>query len=146
MPYPKDAPGSLYSLLRGELAATVTYREAMDVLGHAPGATDLRRIQEEHREAAHLLRVQIRVSGGQPEGSGGAWGGWTGLGEETARVFGPRVAAQALLQGEQSGVRGYEQALRQDDLPAGCKSLILDQLLPHTREHVATLERILELL
>ncbi len=49
-----------------------------------------------------------------------------------------------LKQGEEFGVQDYEKALLNDHLPTNYKVIILDRLLPHTREHVATLERILE--
>jgi hypothetical protein len=142
----KDMTGTLNSLLRGELAATETYQQALNVLGHAPGALDLRRIHNEHRDAANTLRRQIRQAGGEPDRSSGAWGTWAALVEGTALALGPHTAAQTLKQGEEHGVGDYERALQNEHLPPECKTLIHDQLLPHTREHVATLERILEAL
>jgi hypothetical protein len=142
----KETAGTLNSLLRGELAATDTYQKAMDVLGDAPGAMDLRRIHEEHREAANTLRLQIHEIGGEPDHSSGGWGAWAGAVERTAMTFGPRLAAQGLMRGEEFGVKDYEGALQNDNLTQDCKTLIHNHLLPHTREHVATLGRIIELL
>jgi hypothetical protein len=141
-----DRTGTLNSLLRGELAATETYQQALNILGHAPGAMDLRRIHDEHREAANSLRLQIRHAGGEPNHSSGAWGTWVGLVEGASAALGPHTAAETLKQGEEHGAKGYECALRNDALPEECKALIHDRLLPHTREHIATLERILEAL
>jgi hypothetical protein len=141
-----EKTGTLNSLLRGELAATETYQQALDVLGHAPGAMDLRRIHEEHRQAANTLRLHIRQAGLEPAYSSGAWGSWAGLLEGAALALGPHTAARTLKQGEELGVTDYERALQNDHLPPECKTLIHEQLLPHTREHVATLERILEAL
>jgi hypothetical protein len=136
----------LNTLLRSELAATETYQEAMNILGHSPGAMDLRRIHDEHREAANTLRLHIRDIGGDPEHSSGPWGSWAEIIEETARALGPRTAAEALKQGEEIGVVEYEGALQNEHLPADCKALIHNSLLPHTREHLATLDRIIEAL
>ena len=55
----EDMTGTLNSLLRGELAATETYQQALNVLGHAPGAMDLRRIHDEHRDAANTLKSYL---------------------------------------------------------------------------------------
>src|SRR2546430_5979518 len=43
--------GTLNSLLRGELAATETYQQALAKVGNDPKAADLRRIHVEHRTA-----------------------------------------------------------------------------------------------
>jgi hypothetical protein len=136
----------LNTLLRGELAATQTYQEAMDVLHDAPGAMDLRRLHDEHREAANTLRLQIREVGGEPQHSAGPWGAWVGIVDETARTLGARTAAQALKQGEELGVIDYEAALLNENLSTECKTLIHECLLPHAREHLATLERIIDVL
>jgi len=144
MHIPKDTNHTLNNLLRGELAATQTYQQALDVLADAPGATDLRRIHDEHREAANTLRLQIREVGGEPDHSSGSWGTWAGMVEGAANLLGPKVAALSLKQGEEVGMRDYENALQTDHLPADCKMLIDNCLLPHTREHIATLERIIE--
>jgi hypothetical protein len=137
---------SLNALLRGELAATETYQQAMEVLGHAPGAMDLKRIHDEHREAANTLRLQIRDIGGIPDDSSEAWGSWAGLVEGAAGTLGPRLAAQALKQGEEFGVKEYEEALQDEHVPNDIKMLIHCCFLPHTREHVATLDRIIDVL
>jgi hypothetical protein len=136
----------LNTLLRLELTATQTYEEAMEILGQSPGAMDLKRIFDEHREAATTLGLHIRDLGGDPEHTAGPWGCWADIIEQTARTLGPRTAAEALKQGEEIGVVEYEGALHQEHLPADCKALINDNLLPHTREHIATLERIIEVL
>lgn len=136
----------LNTLLRAELAATLTYQEAMSVLDQAPGAMDLRRLHEEHREAANTLRLQIHEVGGEPEHSAGPWGAWVDIIDETAHTLGQRAAAQALKEGEELGAIDYEAALQNEHLSTECKTLIHECLLPHAREHIATLERIIDVL
>lgn len=137
---------ALKNLLDSELAATRTYRQVLDVLTDAPGAADLRRIHEEHREAADTLRLQIFEIGGEPDHSASAPDTWSVVVEEGSGRLGPRVAAMTLKQGEEVGVENYERALSNDHLPSHYKVIIHERLLPHTREHIATLERILEIL
>jgi bacterioferritin (cytochrome b1) len=143
---PKDTTHTLNHLLRDELAATQSYQQAFEALADAPGSTDLRRIRDDHREAANTLRLQIHEIGGDPVHSSGAWGTWAGMVASAAGRLGPRVMAETLKQGEEVGLRDYEKALQHDHLPTECKMLIHDRLLPHTREHIATLDRILECL
>ena len=63
---------TLNSLLRGELAATETYQQALAKVGNEPGAEDLRRIHREHRETANELRQHIHSHGGKPDQDSGA--------------------------------------------------------------------------
>jgi hypothetical protein len=137
---------TLRNLLDNELAATRTYQLVLDVLADAPGAVDLRPIHEEHREAADTLRLQIFEIGGEPEHSSCTPDSWSVIVEQAPARQEPRVAAMTLKQGEEVGVTNYETALRNDHLTTHFKMIIHDRLLPHTREHVATLERILEIL
>ena len=49
----EDQIDTLNQLLRGELAATETYQQAMAKVGSEPGAAELRQIHDEHRDARH---------------------------------------------------------------------------------------------
>ena len=142
----KETTGTLNSLLRGELAATETYQQALDVLESAPGPWTCGASMRNTVRPPTRCGCQIHEIGGEPDHSSGAWGAWAGAVEGAAKAFGPRTAAQALMRGEEFGVKDYERALQNDHVPTECKTLIHNQLLPHTREHVATLERILDLL
>ena len=51
-----DMHETLNGLLRGELAATETYQQALAKVGDDPRAAELRRIHDEHRAAANTLR------------------------------------------------------------------------------------------
>jgi uncharacterized protein (TIGR02284 family) len=134
---------TLNSLLRGELAATETYQQAiakMDGTSHAGG---LRRMHIEHREAANTLRKHVHECGGKPDQGSGAWGAWAKLVEGTAKVFGHNAALKALKEGEEQGVKDYEAALQDGELADECRSLISTKLLPQTREHIAALDRMM---
>jgi uncharacterized protein (TIGR02284 family) len=132
---------TLNSLLRGELAATETYQQALAKVGDEPGAAELRRIHAEHREAANTLRQHVRHRGGEPDHGSGAWGAFAKAVEGTAKLFGDGAALKALKEGEEHGIKEYEAALKEAELPAECRSLIGTTLLPQTREHVRVLDR-----
>jgi uncharacterized protein (TIGR02284 family) len=135
---------TLNSLLRGEISAIETYRQALDKLNRANGATDeLRRVHAEHREAANALRQEVHREGGQPDQGSGIWGAFARVVEGTAKLFGRHAALKALKEGEEVGIRAYEKAIRAEEVTADCKNLIAATLLPRARAHVATLDRLL---
>jgi uncharacterized protein (TIGR02284 family) len=134
----------LNRLLRGELAATETYQQAMAKAGHEPRAAELRRIHDEHRTAANDLRQHIHEHGGKPDQHSGGWGAWAKTVEGAAKLFGNAAAVKALKEGEEHGVKDYESALNDPNLPADCKDLIRNRLLPQTRSHIPTLDRFID--
>jgi len=139
----KDGVKCLNSLLRGEIAATETYQQALAKLEKSGDMANLRRIHDEHRIAANTLREHVHQCGGKPEQGSGAWGTWAKMVEGTAKVFGETAAIKALKEGEEQGVKDYQAAATDEDLSSECRDLIRTQLLPQTREHIATLDRIM---
>lgn len=134
----------LNELLRGELAATETYQQAMSKVDGGPGAAELRRMHDEHREAANTLRLQIRSLGLEPVHGSGIWGGCAKAVEGTAKIFGNAAALKALKEGEKTGVRNYMEAL-QDGLPPESETLIRGTLLPQTQAHIRAIESLMEI-
>ncbi len=136
---------TLNSLLRGELAATETYQQALAKVGNHAGAAELRRIHDDHREAANTLRQHVHEHGGQPDQGSGAWGAFAKTVEGSAKLFGNTAALKALKEGEEHGIKSYENALEDEDLPLDCKTLIRAELLPETRAHVPVLDRLMSM-
>ena len=137
-----DTVDTLNSLLRGELAATETYQQAIAKYGSDKGIEDLRRIHVEHREAANTLRQHVHKMGGKPDQGSGAWGAFAKAIEGTAALIGNAAALKALKEGEESGISSYESALKKT-LPEECSTLIGGSLLPQTRAHVPVLDRLM---
>ena len=134
---------TLNELLRGELAATETYQQAMAKVGSGPGAAELRQLHDEHREAANTLRQHVHSLGGKPDQGSGAWGNFAKAVEGVAKLLGNTAAFKALKEGEEHGLKSYEKALADDSLPEECKNLIRTELLPHTRAHIPVLDRLM---
>lgn len=134
---------TLNSLLRGEMSAIETYRQANFKLDQeGPGIPELHRIQRDHRDAADLLWHHIEHHGGKPSQSSGLWGAFAKLVEGTAKLLGKQVALKALKEGEEHGLKDYQGALEDGDLPADCVTLIRS-LMEKQREHIANLDRLL---
>jgi uncharacterized protein (TIGR02284 family) len=139
-----NGTGTLNSLLRGELAATETYQQALAKVGNDNGAAELRRIHEEHRDAANTLRQHIHAHGGEPDQDSGSWGAFAKAITSAATLLGNAAAIRALKEGEERGVKDYETAMKDDKLPHDCRTLISGTLLPRTREHIPVLERLMK--
>lgn len=129
------------TLLRGELAATETYQQAIAAVP-VRMADKLRAIRQDHRAAANSLRECAHHLGVKPTRRSGVFGMVAKAIEGTATFLGDYAALQSLKAGEEHGIRTYDRALRKD-CPAECESLIRGTLLPQTREHVAALDRLL---
>lgn len=134
---------TLNELLRGEMAAIETYRQALEVVEDGEPAETLRALRRHHRDAADILWHHVEAHGGQPSEGSGAWGAFAKAFEGTARLLGNRAALKALEQGEEHGLQKYEQALR-GGLPLDCELLIRETLLPRQRQHLPLLGGLLD--
>jgi uncharacterized protein (TIGR02284 family) len=138
-----QAVDELNHLLRGELAAVETYDQSLPKFEEYPAAAqELRRIRDDHRETAQLLRDHVMKSGGTPSDGSGPWGGFVQAVTGTAKILGPSTTLAALKHGEEHGIKEYEQALEKPELPAECRELIRERLLVRCQEHVANLDSI----
>jgi len=135
--------GVLNSLLRGEISATETYNQALEKFAGRAEEAELRRMRDEHREAANAMRQHVRFHGEQPSTGSGWWGGWAKFVEGAAKIFGHTAAMKALKEGEEHGIKEYKQALDDKDVAADCKDLIRSQLMPQCQAHVQTLDRLM---
>ena len=136
---------TLNSLLRGEMSALETYRQAIEKLddAKAPGSAELHSLRRDHRDAADALWHHIEGHGEKPSETSGAWGAFAKAVTGTAKLFGNTAALKALKEGEEHGVKDYEAALKDEHLPAECKNLIKGQLLPKQREHVTVIDNLM---
>src|SRR5215203_3864359 len=131
---------ALNSLLRGEMSAIETYRQALEKLGDSGfGVEELRGLRVDHRDAADALWHHIEQHGGKPSEDSGAWGAFAKAVEGTTKLLGNAAALKALKEGEEHGLKDYEAALEDKNLPADCQALIRG-MIPKQREHIATLD------
>jgi hypothetical protein len=135
---------ALNSLLRGEMSALETYRQAREKFGEesGPGAAELLQIQLDHRDASDALWHHIEQHGGKPSEGSGPWGAFAKAVENTAALLGDAAALKALKEGEEHGLKDYQDALEDKGLPEDCQALIRG-LLVKQREHIAILDRLM---
>ena len=133
----------LNSLLRGEISAAETYRMAIDKLADdsTSNAGLLREIQEEHGRAAQGIRDRIREIGGEASDSSGAWGAWAKTVQGTMNLFGDASSLKALKEGEEHGLKDYQDAIGTVDVSS--KQLISNQLIPAQQRHINLLDQLI---
>lgn len=141
MPTATDV-STLNSLLRGEMSAIETYRQAIEKLGTDPGAEELNALKRDHRDAADALWHHIEKHGGKPSEGSGAWGAFAKAVQGTAKLLGDTAALKALKEGEEHGLKDYLDALEDGELDQDCKELVRRQSeLQH--QHIAVLDRLM---
>ena len=135
----------LNSFLRGEISAAETYRMAIDKVSgseHASAVGLISDIQEEHGRAAQSLRNRIRELGGEAADSSGAWGTWAKVVTGVANIFGDAASLKALKEGEEHGLKDYQEGL--DDIDATSADLVQNQLIPAQQKHIGLLNGLID--
>lgn len=118
---------TLNSLLKGEISATETYRQAIDKLDDQR-LIPLQDNLECHGRRVIALSTRISAMGGKPAESSGLWGAFARLVEGGAKVFGKDAAIAALEEGEDRGLADYRKCLT--DLDPVSRRLVEDELFP----------------
>src|SRR5579864_4254603 len=138
-----DDVEQLNSLLRGEISAAETYRMAIDKLAGetTPNVGLLREIQEEHGRAAQGIRDRIHELGGEASDSSGAWGAWAKTVQGTMNLFGDASSLKALKEGEEHGLKDYQEAIGTVD--PSSQQLISNQLIPAQQRHINLLDQLI---
>lgn len=131
------------TLLRGEIAAAETYKQALDQVDH-PEADTLRQVQQQHGQAIRFFYEQLVARGEYPAKTSGVWGFFARAVEGGARLFGDKAALAALREGERQGLDLYERALESGLLPPACRTFIEQGLIPEQRRHIDILSRLIE--
>ncbi len=117
-------------LLTSELSAIETYQQALDKKdtdpAHVTAIDALSRILTDHQRAASRIEAAIREKGGEPVHSSGAWGTWSTIVMGTAQLFGDKAALKVLKEGEEKGLKEYEEVLSDTGTLQDQKTLISD--------------------
>ncbi|MDO8757275.1 MAG: DUF2383 domain-containing protein [Elusimicrobiota bacterium] len=143
MDYNKEEVQNLSTLVRGELAAVETYKQALDKISTKESAGELKRIESDHEQALKVLREHMAQRSAAAPVDSGLWGEWAKAVAGAASAFGDKAAIKALKEGEEHGVYSYERALGDESMDAEIRRIISSQLLPKTKAHITVLDRLL---
>ena len=131
---------TIRSMVEAELAAAEACALALRRFEGQPAAKELRRIQQEHREAANELR--LHDSDNCCAHRVGAWQRVARMLLSLAqRISGP-TAIRSLSRAEDACFRLYKDAVFEKDLPVQCQALIWSTLLPRLEAHRTSLNRL----
>jgi uncharacterized protein (TIGR02284 family) len=133
----------LNEILRGELSAVETYRQAVAKSGGIVGSETLKEFHDEHADNVSRLRSEIQKLGGTPTTDSGAWGVWAKTVMGSAKILGDKSALQALRQGEEHGLNEYNEVLKNKNVPAPIKDLVQNDMLPGQQEHIQELSEMI---
>lgn len=129
--------------LKSELSAIETYHQALekerDPSGHEQIFQELSTILQGHQQAASQLESHIRQLGATPVHDSGAWGTLSKVVMGTAKLFGDKAALKALKEGEENGLKEYQELRADTNIPVEITGLI-DNLVAHQRAHIQTLD------
>lgn len=133
---------TLNSLLRGEISAQEAHEKALALAGDmtANEVAELRLISAEHTRTAEMLRTEVFRLGGVPAGSAGAWGAFARAFQSSANFLGVSTAFSSLCEGEEHGLKEYQEALEVSAGPT--KALLDEKLIPNQRKHIAVLSEL----
>ena len=98
-------------------------------------------IQEEHGRAAQGLRDRIRELGGEASDSSGAWGAWAKTVQGTMNLFGDASALKSLKEGEEHGLKDYQEATH--DIDPASRQLVQNQFVPAQQRHIELLDQLI---
>ncbi len=126
-------------LLRGEIAATETYSQALKIVDD-PLQELLQEILEEHEQSVISIEKHLMKLGGERTHDSGVWGIVTKVIEGSVSIIGSSATLTALKQGELLGIYDYESVLRMKNLKPECHLFISKELLPLCTKHVLQLE------
>ena len=131
-------------LLRGEISAIETYEQVIEKFQGKSQVVALKEIQDEHKVARQLLEAHTAETGATPDDSSGAWGAWAQFTTGAAKLLGENAALKALKEGEEHGVKEFQDALSNNDLSFFLKEQIRSQFIPRQQKHIATIETLMQ--
>jgi bacterioferritin (cytochrome b1) len=140
-----DTVDDLNVLLRGELSAIATYKQATQRVlarhGQDPRFQDLAQILHDHEQAASQLVDLIQNLGGTAVHDTGTWGTWANTVMGAASLLGDKAALRALKEGEEAGVKDYRAAVRDHWTPELTE--LCTSIMSREEDHVRRLDRLI---
>ena len=132
---PAPAVGALNALLCSEVAAVVTYEQALSLFADSPVWSVLRSICQHHRLAVGLLCDQLINLGGEV----GRAPVFDSASLPAGRPFTSGITFDALRIEEERRLAEIEQVLECEQLPDECRFAIRARVLPRCHEHIDVL-------
>lgn len=133
---------TMNGFLRGERAAAETYQQAIDATSDEALKVELIALKASHTGRIPKLESQVKLLGGDPDESSGAWGTFARTVEAGASMLSDSPAIKVLEKGEEYGLEQYKDAL--GALGPMSTNFVQTELLPRQRLTLRRLNEIQE--
>lgn len=131
-------------LIKGERSAVETYRQVFEKYGKDSKIDRLRHFSADHKRAVRELMNDASMHDVDVPESSGAWGSWAKLVTGTAKTMGEEMALRALKEGEEHGLKLYEDALKKEKLPESTKTRIEQEFIPLQQQHIREIDSLMK--
>jgi uncharacterized protein (TIGR02284 family) len=105
----------LNGLLKGEISAVETYRQALEKVTDPSIASELECCQKCHSGRVSDITQKVQELGSEPVGGSGPWGAFAKMMEGGAKMFGDKACISLLEEGEDKGLADYKKLLEDSD-------------------------------
>lgn len=133
---PEEKADFFNKILRGELSAVEAYDRVIEKFGNEK--TQLENIRDEHKRNIETLELFVQRNAETPVADSGLWGALVKTIIGAANFIGNSTSVQALIEGEEHGLRQYRTALEYS-LTMTERASIEDRIIPSLERHIATL-------
>ncbi len=134
----------LNKILRGEISAVEAYQQVIEKFSADAESLQLSRFQNEHSRAVAKLKECIQNSLEVPSPDSGVWGTAVATIVGAAKLAGNKASLKSLLEGEEHGLKEYEEVLKMNLAPEE-RDLVERDLKPALKQHIAELKRMIEI-
>jgi len=141
----KRVADEIYHILRGEVSAVEAYSQVMEKIKADPEAARLQEFLRDHRSAVEYWRDQVEDTNVAASTDSGPWGTMVQAFVGSAKLFGNRAALTSLLEGEEHGLKEYQELLESPDLPPDDKAHIRDVLIPNQERHINSVKALIKM-
>jgi uncharacterized protein (TIGR02284 family) len=104
----EEVANDLNGLLKGEISACETYRQALDKVEGAEVRKILETNHQCHSSRVESLKAEVSKAGGEAAEGSGVWGAVAKLMEGGSTVFGDKASISTLEEGEDKGLADYK--------------------------------------
>jgi len=131
-------------LVKGEISATEVYNKVLDKIDRSPEVKRLMEFKRDHNKAIKFWQKQELVNETVPIKNSKVWGRVAKTFIGASSLLGDRTTYMALKEGEEFGLRQYQEALSSKDISAFQKDQIRNEFIPNQIRHVNTLNAIIK--
>lgn len=136
---------SIDEIIRGEISAVETYEQVLKEVENDPESLRLEKFLDQHAHAVNYWQRQVKRDGLIPESSSSIWGTAVEAFVGVSKLLGNTTALRALIAGEEHGLKNYQSMLEDENLTLMQKKEIRDTFIPRQRQHIETLESLINI-